>query len=189
MVEKVFIFGLDRAGKSVITHYLMTNEVDLNLKPTLAFQQKMLLLPKLKINLWDTPGQIKFRKLWYKNVADSKVLVFILDTSDSNRFQEAKTELDDFIKGCYNLRAPLLFCFHQMDKPEAQTNLEKAKAFFDLGNIHIQKVHSMETQIKDTTTLNALREKIEALLIERQLQDEQIDRERAQKAEELKKNK
>jgi small GTP-binding protein len=182
---KTFLFGLDRAGKSVVATYLTKGVVDTNTRPTLAFNTSLLIHPKVQVDLWDTPGQIKFRKLWYDKVSNAKLLLFVLDTSDSNRFEEAKKELTDFIKGLYNLNAPLIFCFHQLDKPEAQGNLAKAKAFFDLENIHIKEIYPIETSIKDLASLEKLRQLIFDLAIKRDIEDEKIAREREERAKEL----
>jgi small GTP-binding protein len=180
MPEKVFLFGLDKAGKTVITNYLTRGVVDTNTVPTQAFVQRMLVLPKLEVVLWDSPGQVMYRKQWYENVAESKVLIFVLDTSDSKRFPEAKREFDDFINGCYNLRAPVIFCFHKIDLPEAKNNLENAEKFFGLAKYHLQKIVSLKTTIKDTKSLNALRDRIQDLAVDRQLEEKRIEDERKQ---------
>nr|MDO8118963.1 ADP-ribosylation factor-like protein [Candidatus Sigynarchaeota archaeon] len=164
MQEKVFMFGLDKAGKTVISRYLSEGIIETNTKPSIAFKQHVLTLTKLEVVLWDTPGQIKYRKSWIKNVGESKVLIFILDTSDSNRFPEARQEFDDFIKSCYNLRAPVIFCFHQMDKPEAQGNFEKANEVFELDKDRVLKVIALKTTIKDSKSLDVLRDKVQNLL-------------------------
>ncbi len=187
MPEKVFMFGLDKAGKTVITNYLTRGVVDTNTIPTQAFTQRMLVLPKLKVVLWDSPGQIRYRKQWYENVAESKVLIFVLDTADASRFPEAKKEFDDFLKGCFNLRAPVVFCFHKIDLSESKGNLEKAEKFFELAKIHLQNIVSLTTTIKDTKTLDALRDKIQDLLVDRQIEDKRIETERKQIAKVRKK--
>ncbi len=187
MPEKVFMFGLDGAGKSVITNYFAHGTIDTNTTPTVTFKQQKLVIQKMEVVLWDTPGQVIYRNKWLKNVAESKVLVFVLDTGDSARFPEAKREFEAFIDGCFNLRASVIFCFHQMDKPEAQANLEKAEALFELDKSHLLSIMSITTTIKDTETLDTLRDKIQDLLEAHQAEDDQIDRGRKQIDKELKK--
>ncbi len=187
MPEKVFMFGLDGAGKSVIANYLAYKTIDTNTAPTVSFKQQAFVLQNMEVVLWDTPGQVKYREKWLKNVAESKVLVFVLDTGDPARFLEAKREFEGFIKGCYNLRAPVIFCFHQMDKPEAQASLNKAEELFELDKAHLLSIVSITTTIKDTETLDTLRDKIHELLEVRQAEDDQIESGRKQVDKELKK--
>jgi small GTP-binding protein len=184
--QKVFIFGLDRAGKTIITQYLTKGIIEQEFKPTLSFTQHLMLLPKVKCTIWDTPGQIKFRKMWLKNVQNANVLIYILDTSDSNRFDEAKKELTDFIKGLLNLKAPLILCYHKIDKAESKDNLEKAKALFAVKDNHIKDIYELETSIKDPDSLEALRNKINDLVIHEQIKDFHVKKERDEHAKELK---
>jgi small GTP-binding protein len=187
MPEKVFMFGLDGAGKSVIANYLAHKTIDTNTAPTVSFKQQTFVLQKMEVVLWDTPGQVKYREKWLKNAAESKVLVFVLDTGDPARFPEVKREFEGFIKGCYNLRAPVIFCFHQMDKPEAQASLNKAEELFELDKAHLLSIVSITTTIKDTETLDTLRDKIQELLEARQAEDGQVETGRKQIEKELKK--
>jgi len=117
----------------------------------------------MKIAIWDTPGQIHFRKMWIKKVGQAKVLIFVLDVSDNARFDESKQELDDFIQGLFNIEAPMLLLYHKIDLPEAQANLEKAKAIFE-GLDFINEVIPMETTIKKPETLDNVRAKIVEVL-------------------------
>ncbi len=189
MSEKVFMFGLDKAGKTVISRYLSEGVIETDTKPSIAFKQHILALAKLDVVLWDTPGQIKYRKSWVKNVGESKVLVFILDTSDSGRFAEAKNEFENFVNSCYNLRAPVIFCFHQMDKPEAMMNFEKATSFFEIDKDRVLKVFALKTTIKDLKSLDVLRDKIQDLLIDRKIEDNRLENEQKRKDADLKKQK
>jgi small GTP-binding protein len=147
----------------------------------------MLILPKLKIAVWDTPGQIKLRKLWIDKVASSEVLIFVLDTSDVARYEEAKNELTNFIKGLYNFKAPIIFCFHKLDIPFGAESLPRAKAFFDLDNIFIQKVIPIETKKSDPKTLDALRDLVNDLLVKIEVENAKVAVERQERADELKK--
>lgn len=164
--HKIFIFGLDRAGKTLITNYLTKGIIDNNTKPSLSFNQSILTTQKLKIAVWDTPGQIKLRKMWLDKVVNSEVLLFVLDTSDALRFDEAKMELTNFIKGLYNYKAPIVFLFHKLDTPQGQANLAKAKELFNLSQITIQQVIPMETNKENPASLDAVREKVNELLLQ-----------------------
>jgi small GTP-binding protein len=175
--NKIFIFGLDCAGKTVITNYLSKGVVDEKTKPTLSFLQQKVILPKLKLMVFDTPGQIRFRPMWAEHVKNTKVLIFVLETSDAKRYAEAKDELMTFIKRLYFENPWMIFLFHQMDKPAAKANLEKAKTFFEIEKIY-PKVRILETNIQNIKTLDILREQINDLIIKTDLEDEAAEREK-----------
>ncbi len=44
MSEKVFMFGLDKAGKTVISRYLSEGVIETDTKPSIAFKQHILAL-------------------------------------------------------------------------------------------------------------------------------------------------
>src|SRR4030042_88105 len=92
--RKFYVFGLDQSGKSVFVNYLTTGELKAILPPTLAFSITDLQFKKLKIVIWDAPGQKIFRNLWLRHVNRSDLIFYIVDASDRNRFAEAKEELD-----------------------------------------------------------------------------------------------
>ncbi len=132
MAIKTFLFGLDRAGKTYITNFLI---VSMSMgasgyKPTLGFNVKDLSMEDLQFQIWDAPGQAKLRKTWKRGYTKAELLVFILDVADRDRFQEARETLKDVLDKVKTKKAPLIFCYHKMDLPEAQANLEKAKNYF-----------------------------------------------------------
>lgn len=56
----ISIFGLDKAGKSVITHYFLTGEIQQDLRPTTAINYSHLMLVDLAVRFADFPGQVTF---------------------------------------------------------------------------------------------------------------------------------
>eukprot|EP00052_Salpingoeca_macrocollata_P025269 m.229779 g.229779 ORF g.229779 m.229779 type:complete len:128 (+) comp22403_c4_seq3:1374-1757(+) len=63
-----------------------------------------------KFALWDVGGQDKIRPLWKHYVEDTDVAVWVVDSTDRNRLEEAKTELMKIV-GCRELTGvPLLTC-------------------------------------------------------------------------------
>jgi small GTP-binding protein len=158
--NKVSIFGLDRAGKTVLSNFLQKGQVATNFNPTLAVSMLSIVFGKVSFKIWDNPGQIKFRHLWVKNVEKSKVLIYVLDTSDAARFQESKDEFKKVVADITKVEVPLFFVFNKMDLPESKANLEKAKEMFNLQNVLARNVKVFETTIKDPKSIETLKNAI-----------------------------
>ena len=44
----------------------------------------------LKVIIWDLGGQIKMRNMWEKYYDDANAIIFVVDSSDVSRLEEAK---------------------------------------------------------------------------------------------------
>jgi small GTP-binding protein len=171
MINKIYVFGIDRAGKTVLINYLTKGTIDKTFKPTLNFNSKTMIVRNLRSAVWDTPGQKKFRKMWLRNVANSKVLVFVLDTGDPDRFAEAKDELVNFLRDLENISAPLIFCYSKMDMDPTKKNKKIAEKLFDLPNLYEHQIYSLETSIEDTPTLDSLKEMVMSILEDKPMEE------------------
>jgi small GTP-binding protein len=149
----IIFFGIDQAGKTALTLTLKEGKTVNSTLPTLAFNIDKIDYGDLEIQIWDAPGQRRFRDIWGRGYQKAKILVFIIDTADYNRFEEAKHELDRVLNDEITKGIPLVFCFHKMDLPEAVANLEKAKSIFKLSEIRGRKVFRFETTIMDLKSL------------------------------------
>ena len=129
-LPKIFIFGLDRAGKTFLTNYLFARIVEKSYNPTLGFNIQNFELADFGIQIWDAPGQKGFRKLWSRGYRDADMLVYVVDTADPDRYEESREEFDNVISNMTNKKLPLIFCFHKMDLPESKANIEKARKAF-----------------------------------------------------------
>ena len=159
MIHKIFLFGLDRAGKTVITNYLTNKVVDKTFNPTLAPNQQLLVLKKLQSRIWDMPGQQKFRNMWVNYITGSELLVCVVDTADTSRYMEIKKELDEVVAKVHeklNPIPPLLILYHKMDLPESQANLKKIQTLFDIKRLYRGEILQLETSIKHTESLEKI---------------------------------
>ena len=110
---RILMLGLDAAGKTTILYKLKLNQTMTTI-PTVGFNVETFTYKNIKFNMWDVGGQDKIRPLWrhyYSGEQASRVreglwrserltkpagtqgLVFVVDSSDHARIEEAKTEL------------------------------------------------------------------------------------------------
>ncbi|KAH3764598.1 ADP-ribosylation factor 4 [Pelomyxa schiedti] len=91
--KRILILGLDAAGKTTVLYRLRIGEVVTTL-PTIGFNIEALEYKnKLRFTMWDVGGQDKLRPLWAHYYRNSDALIFVVDSSDSERVEEAADEL------------------------------------------------------------------------------------------------
>ncbi|KAG7457519.1 hypothetical protein MATL_G00228040 [Megalops atlanticus] len=115
----IVILGLDCAGKTTVLYRLRFNEF-VNTVPTKGFNTE-----KIKVALggsrtatfhfWDVGGQEKLRPLWrsYTRCADG--LVFVVDSVDAERMEEARAELHKITRLSENHGVPVLVVANKQD--------------------------------------------------------------------------
>ncbi|XP_076864776.1 ADP-ribosylation factor-like 4ab [Brachyhypopomus gauderio] len=136
----IVILGLDCAGKTTVLYRLRFNEF-VNTVPTKGFNTE-----KIKVALegkgrnaafhfWDVGGQEKLRPLWrsYTRCADG--LVFVVDSVDVERMEEAKTELHKITRLQENQGVPVLVVANKQDLRHALPlgEVERMLALNELG--------------------------------------------------------
>lgn len=153
MVEyKIFLFGLDNAGKTTILSFIK-GEPNLETEPTRTFNVVDVILEDTNVVVWDCPGQIKYRSSWDNGLHSVNILMFVLDTNDSARFEEALGEFNKIVKNLDESKAPLIFCYNKMDLKKAKKNITTAKKMFELSEIIDRLVFPAETSIKTPETI------------------------------------
>lgn len=94
---RVLMVGLDNAGKTTILCRLKLGLV-MATTPTVGFNVETVRYKKLRFCIWDVGGQDKIRGLWRHYYQNTQAVVFVVDSSDRDRLQEAKTELTRLIQ-------------------------------------------------------------------------------------------
>ncbi|XP_056141617.1 ADP-ribosylation factor-like 4aa [Lampris incognitus] len=136
----IAILGLDSAGKTTVLYRLQFNEF-VNTVPTKGFNAE-----KVKVSLgsrsrtvtfhfWDVGGQEKLRPLWKSYTRCTDGIVFVVDSVDVERMEEAKTELHKIVKTSENQGVPLLVVANKQDLRHAlgPAELERSLALKELG--------------------------------------------------------
>lgn len=135
----IVILGLDCAGKTTVLYRLRFNEF-VNTVPTKGFNTE-----KIKVSLggsrrtasfhfWDVGGQEKLRPLWrsYTRCADG--IVFVVDSVDAERIEEAKTELHKITRLAENQGVPVLVVANKQDLRNS-LSLTEMESMLALGEL------------------------------------------------------
>ena len=84
--------GLDAAGKTTILYQLKMGETVKTI-PTIGFNVETLEYKNLNFTVWDVGGQDKIRVLWKHYYQNTDGLIFVVDSNDKDRVEDASEEL------------------------------------------------------------------------------------------------
>ncbi|MHA1339431.1 MAG: ADP-ribosylation factor-like protein [Promethearchaeota archaeon] len=138
---KVYIYGLDNAGKSSLMRFIKTGNFDHNyFLPTKRYAIHKLILPNnVRIACWEMPGQKIFRKSWIRSLKGTDLLVFVLDSADRKRFQEAKDAFWSIAERSEVRDKPIVFIANKIDLVENKKELNEIEEYFSLNELSERK--------------------------------------------------
>ncbi|KAH0545141.1 ADP-ribosylation factor, Arf Arf6 [Glutinoglossum americanum] len=138
---RLLMLGLDAAGKTkyevdiltlalAILYKLKLNQ-DVTTIPTVGFNVETVTYKNVKFNVWDVGGQDKIRPLWrhyfsgcrngtgsdVNGTAGTQGLIFVVDSSDRDRLDEARQELHRIISDREMKESLLLVFANKQDIP------------------------------------------------------------------------
>ncbi|VDM15640.1 unnamed protein product [Hydatigera taeniaeformis] len=123
----VLILGLDQAGKTTYLEQAKTkfNDSYRSIPPhkitsTVGLNIGHIVLDGIIMKFWDLGGQTELQSLWDKYYIESHGVIFIIDSSDPDRFNESKAafgncHLDKMIQNHALRGVPLLIIANKQD--------------------------------------------------------------------------
>jgi ADP-ribosylation factor-like protein 4 len=140
------MLGLDSAGKSTVLYRLKFDQY-VNTVPTVGFncekvKGQMGKAKGVSFMIWDVGGQEKVRPLWRSYTRSTDGIVFVLDSVDKERMEEAKVELLRMMRCSECLGVPLVIVANKQDLPGAieEGEVEKMLALSELTSRHLWHV-------------------------------------------------
>merc|ERR1711968_435311 len=91
---RILMLGLDNSGKTSILKRLSDEDIT-HIMPTQGFNIKSLLHEGFKLNVWDIGGQKTIRPYWKNYFENTDALIYVVDSSDRRRLEEAAEELSE----------------------------------------------------------------------------------------------
>jgi len=120
---RVLMLGLDAAGKTTILYKLKLGQ-GVSTIPTVGFNVETVTFKKVKFNVWDVGGQDKIRPLWRHYYAGTQALIFVVDSNDRDRIEEARQELLRIINDREMKDSILLVFANKNDLPNVMDTAE-----------------------------------------------------------------
>jgi len=140
---RLLMVGLDAAGKTTILYKLKLGEIVTTI-PTIGFNVETVEYKNLKFTMWDVGGQDKIRPLWRHYYQNTQGLIFVVDSNDRDRINEAKEELAKMLNEDELRDATLLVFCNKQDLPKAMPVAEVTEKL-GLNNIHNRKWYIQAT--------------------------------------------
>lgn len=144
----MYLVGLDGSGKSSIFKRLVSNTFENSAHvPTASFNLAKVNLRKSKAailcvrilrrlfrttNLQDLGGDYKIRILWRHHLSSGvSGIIFVLDASNPNRFEEARKELEKvFLDSTLSDNVPILIIGNKVDTKQGNCQFDKKIGYF-----------------------------------------------------------
>ena len=145
------MLGLDSAGKSTILYKLLSTNPNENI-PTIGFNVECIEKDNIKFNVWDVGGQRKIRPLWRHYYTGSQALIYVIDSQDCDRLEEAKLELVKIIRDREMTGVNLLVYANKQDLQGA-LSAEQIQEKLDLNSVVDRNWIVVSSNAKDGTGL------------------------------------
>merc|ERR1712194_323373 len=120
---RILMVGLDAAGKTTILYKLKLEEV-LTTIPTVGFNVEEVQYKNINFTVWDVGGQDKIRKLWRCYYQNTQGLIFVVDSNDRDRIEDAREEIAKIVSEDEMRDAILLIFANEQDLPNTMPAAE-----------------------------------------------------------------
>ena len=140
---RVLMIGLDAAGKTTILYKLKLGEVVSSI-PTVGFNVEEVQYKNLNFTVWDVGGQDRIRKLWKHYYTGTDVLIYVVDSNDNERMNEAREELEKVMRDSELQNATLLIYANKQDLPNAVPVARVAEKM-NLSSLKVKRWHVQST--------------------------------------------
>mmetsp|Transcript_18233 Transcript_18233/g.44507 ORF Transcript_18233/g.44507 Transcript_18233/m.44507 type:complete len:180 (-) Transcript_18233:74-613(-) len=120
---RILMVGLDAAGKTTILYKLKLGEVVTTI-PTIGFNVETVEYKNISFTVWDVGGQDKIRALWRHYYQNTQGLIFVVDSNDRERVDDAREELHKILSEDEMKDAVLLVFANKQDLPQAMPAAE-----------------------------------------------------------------
>lgn len=115
---RCLMLGLDAAGKTTILYKLKLGE-QVTTIPTIGFNVETIEYKGFNMNIWDIGGQDRIRSLWRHYFHNTQGLIFVVDSNDISRIEEACTVIHRLLAEDELRDSVLLVYANKQDLPNA----------------------------------------------------------------------
>jgi ADP-ribosylation factor-like protein 4 len=145
---QVAMLGLDSSGKTTCLYRLKFNQYT-STNPTVGFNCEKINVDNgtakgSVFTIWDVGGQDKTRPLWKSYTRKADGIIYVVDSTDKERLEEAKIELTKLLRCPETLGLPVVVLANKNDLPGSidSAEVEKLLALHELPPSHLWHVES-----------------------------------------------
>jgi len=139
--NKAVFCGLDNSGKSTIISFLQTGTF-IKLTPTMGKKLQEIEVEGTRMSIFDMGGQSDFRDMWMGEIKSARCVVFVIDTADSNRYDEAREEFNKLLPMISKNKINLLIMANKFDlnKESSMGKIIRKFNLIELENFEIMEI-------------------------------------------------
>eukprot|EP01125_Pyxidicula_operculata_P006779 TRINITY_DN2327_c0_g1_i3.p1 TRINITY_DN2327_c0_g1~~TRINITY_DN2327_c0_g1_i3.p1 ORF type:complete len:248 (-),score=34.59 TRINITY_DN2327_c0_g1_i3:32-775(-) len=119
---RMLMVGLDMSGKTTILYKLKLGGT--STIPTIGFNNETIQYKNINFAIWDVGGQDRIRPLWRHYFQHTQCLLFVVDSNDRDRIDEAVLEFQKLLYEDELRDALILVLANKQDLPNAMTIAE-----------------------------------------------------------------
>jgi len=138
----LLFLGLDNAGKTTLLHMLKNDRMTQTL-PTIHPHSEELKMGNIRFNTFDLGGHETARKIWKDYFPAVDGILFLVDSADIKRFEEARSELSNVIQTPELENIPIAILGNKIDKNGAASE-EEIREQLQLNTLFAQDSRPME---------------------------------------------
>ncbi|XP_067939195.1 uncharacterized protein [Watersipora subatra] len=127
--ERIMVLGLGGAGKTTVLYRLKFGTALPMVTPTVGFNIETLTPQDGAVfKVWDIGGGSQAKYMWKRCLQQSKGIIYVVDSSDRDRFDESQEELSFLLDSSNSENIPLVVLANKRDLPGSAASTEVAQA-------------------------------------------------------------
>ncbi|GAW05781.1 Arl8a protein [Lentinula edodes] len=150
---EIAVVGLQASGKTSFVHVIGSGQWSEEVVPTVAYNFRKVRKGNVTINIWDIAGQPKFRSTWERYCNGVDAIVFVVDSSDREKFNAARFELHQLLSQPSLVGVPLLVLGNKNDL-EDHAPIKEIIPAFQLDKISDRPVSCYSCSMKSQHNLH-----------------------------------
>ena len=133
---RLLILGLDNAGKTTLLGMLANDQIQCH-GPTFHPNNEIVKVGGVEFTAYDLGGHSTARRIWSNYYTDNNCILFMVDSSDHDRFPEARSELAQILADDKGF--PILILGNKIDRKDAvnEKELRKELGIEDTDNVGV----------------------------------------------------
>ena len=131
------IFGLDHAGKTALVS-AMGGRFDAKTTPTVGYSPEQFETDEFQLVVFDLGGAKNFRGVWPYYYHDCHAFIFVIDSSDESRFEEAASAFGELASHPYVKGKPVIVFANKKDKAGAKSASHIAENVLKINDLQAE---------------------------------------------------